>query len=207
MNFSSIQHVPEAHSLIQKATESANFTMPSDMLTCGLLKTLAATKIGGSFLELGTGTGLSTAWILDGMDNETSLISFDNDPELISIASKFLKDDSRLNLVVADGEDWIMENREKRFDYIFADTWHGKYLLLDETINMLKEGGLYIVDDMIPHENWPEGHKEKAENLVLALERREDVTISKLSWATGIIIASKKKGQNCLSSGLLKTSL
>jgi len=129
------------------------------------------------------------------MDNEVSLISFDNDPELISIASKFLKDDSRLNLVVADGEDWIMENWEKHFDYIFADTWHGKYLLLDETINMLNVGGLNIVDDMIPQVNWPEAHKEKAEKLVLALERRVDLILSKLSWATGIIIVTKKKAR------------
>ena len=47
--------------------------MPSDPLTCTLLRTLAASKPGGQFLELGSGTGLSTAWLLDGMDARATL--------------------------------------------------------------------------------------------------------------------------------------
>jgi hypothetical protein len=33
------------------------------------LRTLAASKPAGRFLELGTGTGVATAWLLDGMDH------------------------------------------------------------------------------------------------------------------------------------------
>ncbi len=195
MNDSSIQNQPEAYTLIQRATEAAKFTMPSDKLTCGLLKTLAASKPGGKFLEFGTETGLSTAWILDGMDPSSSLLSFDNDASLIDIAEQFLGQDTRLSLAVADGEDWINENSEKRFDYIFADTWHGKYLMLDETLDMLKEGGLYILYDMLSQENWPDGQEEKAEKLVDELGEREDIFLSKLSWATGVIIETKKKSR------------
>lgn len=32
-------------------------------------------------------------------------------------------------------------------DFIFADTWHGKYLMLAEVLDMLNPGGLYIIDD------------------------------------------------------------
>jgi hypothetical protein len=60
---------------------------------------------------LGTRTVLSKICILDGID-EAKLISSENNPEFISIASKFLKDDSRLKLVVADREDWIIKNLE-----------------------------------------------------------------------------------------------
>ena len=62
------QKYPLAYNAIKKATEAHGFDMPSEVLTCSLLKTLAATKPGGKFLELGTGTGLATTWILDGMD-------------------------------------------------------------------------------------------------------------------------------------------
>ena len=186
------QKIPVAYFDIDIATKESGFTMPSDILTCSLLKTLATSKPSGKFLELGTGTGLSTAWILDGMDSNSSLISFDNEKNLLDIAQKFLGQDVRLKLVLSDGEAWVKNNLGQKFDYIFADTWHGKYLLLDEVLEMLNQGGLYIVDDMLPQPNWPDGHQEKAINFVKHLESRNDLVMTKQNWATGIIIAVKK---------------
>jgi predicted O-methyltransferase YrrM len=186
------QRLPQAYLAIDTLTKSSGFTMASDPLTCSLLRTLAAAKPGAALLELGTGTGLSTAWILDGMDGQSTLISIDNDPQFLEIARSRLANDQRLQLVLTDGADWVAANAGQQFDYIFADTWHGKYLLLDEVLAMLKKGGLYIIDDMLPQPNWPEGHHEKAIKLVETLEARGDLLLTKQVWATGIIIAVKK---------------
>ena len=186
------QPVPEFYFDIDEATKESGFTMPSDILTCSLLRTLASSKPGGEFLELGTGTGLSTSWILDGMDSTSTLVSLDNDKTLLQITKKFLGYDTRLNLVLTDGEKWVTANTAQRFDYVFADTWHGKYILLDQVLDMINKGGFYIVDDMLPQSNWPEGHKEKAINFVKHLEGRNDFNLVKQHWATGIIIAVKK---------------
>ena len=188
---SEIQNVPRSYYAVDRATKEMGFTMPSDILTCSLLKTLAASKPNGKFLELGTGTGLSTAWILDGMDENSTLISIDYDSKLQEIAQKHLGNDTRLSLKCIDGEAWVKENLNQKFDYIFADTWHGKYLMLDEVLEMLNIGGLYIIDDMLPQENWPEGHAEKAMALEKYLEKRTDLKLTKLHWATGIIVAVK----------------
>ena len=192
MNQEINQAYPKAYWDIDKATIQSGFTMASDALTCSLLKTLAVTKPAGKFLELGTGTGLSTSWILDGMDAASTLISIDNDDRFLVIAQQFLGDDKRLELVCIDGADWFEQNKHLKFDYIFADTWHGKYLLLDEAIAMLNPGGLYIIDDMLPQPNWPEGHHEKAIKLVEVLEQRTDLVLTKQCWATGIVIGVKK---------------
>jgi predicted O-methyltransferase YrrM len=186
------QSIPDSYFDIDKATKENGFTMPSDILTCSLLRTLAASKPASKFLELGTGTGLSTSWILDGMDSNSSIISFDNDESLLLIAQTFLGHDKRLNLIQSDGEEWIQTNLGQKFDYVFADTWHGKYLLLEEVLEMINKGGFYIVDDMLPQPNWPEGHQEKAINFVKYLESRNDLVVTKQHWATGIIIAVKK---------------
>lgn len=186
------QPVPNAYFAIDKETKEMGFSMPSDIQTCSLLRTLAATKPHGTFLELGTGTGLSTSWILDGMDNNSTLVSLDNDETLLAIAQKYLGNDPKLTLINSDGEIWVKNNSKQKFDYIFADTWHGKYLLLEEVLAMLKTGGLYIVDDMLPQDNWPEGHADKAINFVKYLESRNDLVLTKQHWATGIIIAVKK---------------
>ena len=185
------QKLPKTYTDIVESTKSSGFTMASDILTCSLLRTLAASKSSGKFLELGTGTGLSTSWILDGMDNKSSLISIDNEPLFLEIAKNKLGIDNRLSLILTDGGMWVEENKSQKFDYIFADTWHGKYLLLDEVLSMLNKGGLYIIDDMLSQPNWPEGHQEKAKKLVAYLESREDLLLTKQVWATGIIIAVK----------------
>ncbi|MGQ7857600.1 O-methyltransferase [Pedobacter sp. WC2501] len=186
------QNYPKAYQQIDTATKASGFDMASDVLTCSLLKTLAATKPSGKFLELGTGTGLSTSWILDGLDEHSTLTSIDNDAKFLAIAKDFLSGDERLTLVETDGAEWIEKNKDKKFDYIFADTWHGKYLLLDEAISMLNKGGLYIIDDMLPQQNWPEGHQEKAIKLIKDLESRDDLLLTKQVWATGIVIGVKK---------------
>lgn len=185
------QNYPVNYLAINEATKQSGFTMASDPKTCSLLKTLAASKPGGKLLELGTGTGLSTAWILEGMDSASVLTSIDNDPVFLDIAKQYLKDE-RLHLINQDAGEWIRDNKDLRYDYIFADTWHGKYLMMEETLAMLNPGGLYILDDMLPQANWPEGHQEKALKLLETLDNRVDLNLTRQCWATGIVIASKK---------------
>jgi len=186
------QLLPKTYEAILRATQAMGFTMASDILTCSLLRTLAASKPSCKFLELGTGTGLSTAWILDGMDATSTLVSIDNDPMLLKIAKDNLGFDARLNSVLTDAGKWIEENKHQKFDYVFADTWQGKYSMLDDVLGMLNKGGLYILDDMLPQPNWPDGHQEKVTALITYLETKKDLLLTKQVWATGILVATKK---------------
>jgi len=183
--------LPKEYLSIKEFTEASGFTMASDILTGSLLRTLAVTKPASKFLELGTGTGLSTSYILDGMDKHSTLISIDNDKEFLSIARKYLGGDTRLSLEEIDGEKWVTNNLKSKFDFIFADTWHGKYLLLNEVLSMLNPGGIYFIDDMLPQQNWPDGHSDKVDKLVWELEQKSDFKITKQVWSTGIIICVK----------------
>ena len=79
---------PPAYAGIAERTRELGFTMPSDPKTGSLLKVLAASKPGGMILELGTGTGLATAWLLAGMDRSAHLISVDIDPTVQSVAAR-----------------------------------------------------------------------------------------------------------------------
>jgi len=192
MTENTTQRYPASYERIDLATRESGFTMASDVHVGAFLKTLAASKPGGKFLELGTGTGLSTSWILDGMNSSASLVSVDNDPAVLGIAKQYLGNDPRLKLEESDGAGWIEQNRHLKFDFIFADTWHGKYLMLEEVLDMLNPAALYIVDDMLPQENWPDGHQEKVIALVKKLKDRTDLLIAELHWATGVIVAVKQ---------------
>jgi predicted O-methyltransferase YrrM len=185
---------PEVISAIWADTKACGFEMASDSLSCSLLRTLSASKPGGRFLELGSGSGLSTAWILDGMDANSRLTTVDNDAALLAILKKYLGDDQRLEVVCTEGEVWIgTQKHQPVYDFIFADTWPGKYRLLEEVLEMIKPGGFYVIDDMDYRPDWPDGHAEKATNLISKLEQRNDFHLTKMSWASGLIIAVKKQ--------------
>ncbi len=181
---------------IASAADTIGFTISSDTLTGSLLRTLAASKPSGMLLELGTGVGMGTAWLLDGMDAASKLITVDRNAETTAVAKRFFGHDTRVTFQFADGAAFIQSSREQghSFDLIFADMIPGKFSLLDETLSLLKKGGLYIVDDLLPSSSWPQEHQEHQSNvdhLIASLESRPDLRITKLNWSVGLIIAAK----------------
>ncbi|WP_437869840.1 O-methyltransferase [Sorangium sp. So ce363] len=175
---------------IERATAEIGFAMASDRQTGSMLRTLAAAK-SGAFLELGTGTGISTCWILDGMNAISTLVSVEHDEKVQAVACQHLGDDPRLTLKNMDGEAFLRSALGQQFELVFADTWPGKYYALDEALSLIKPGGLYVIDDMLPQPNWPDDHAPKVAELIAALERRQDLVLTKLCWSSGLIIATR----------------
>ncbi len=184
--------IPVQYEDILNETKRLAFTMASDLQTGSLLKTLVASKPSAKILELGTGSGLATSWLLSGMDANARLVTVDNNQVLINIAKQYLPDE-RIHFVCADGYEWILSYTGELFDFIFADAMPGKYDLFEETFAFVKEGGFYLIDDMLPQPNWPESHADKVERFIHQLEKRTDVILTKLNWSTGIIIVTKVK--------------
>jgi predicted O-methyltransferase YrrM len=83
-------NLPSMLKNIEAETQALGFAMASGRKTGAFLRTLAAVMPGGSVLELGTGTGLATCWLLDGMDEAASLITVDNDESVVAVARKHL---------------------------------------------------------------------------------------------------------------------
>ena len=190
-----INELPKGYAEILTASQEMGFSMPSDRQTGALLQILAGAKPDGNVLEIGTGTGLATAWLLAGLDAEATLVSIDNEPTCQAVAERVLGHDARLTLVCADAGVWL-ENAEKQsVDLIFADAWPGKYANLDATLRLLRPGGFYVIDDMLPQLNWPDGHGDNVDKLVADLESRADLQIVKLTWSTGILITTKKNNK------------
>ena len=194
MNDQSNLKTPSIVEDILADTTKIGFQMTSEPLTGSLLATLAASKPAGSFLELGTGTGISTAWLLDGMDKNSKIVTVESDSAVVSIAQKHLGYDQRLSFCIEDAEAFLkrIEKRSQQFDFIFADAWVGKYSHLEVTLHALKVGGLYFIDDMLPQANWAEGHEHHVASLISKLEDRPDLMLTKLNWASGIIVAVKQ---------------
>jgi predicted O-methyltransferase YrrM len=112
---------------IKERTTDLQFSMASEPLVGAMLRTLAASKPGGGFLELGTGTGIATAWLLEGMDARSTLISVDSDGTVQQVARDSLGADGRLTLVTFGGLEFLLGQPAESFDLVFADAMPGKY--------------------------------------------------------------------------------
>lgn len=113
MDDSTIFDTPNVYPEIMRKSEEIDFSMGSDLYEGSLLKTLITSKPKGRFLELGTGTGLSLSWMVQGIDDNSSLITIDNDSQFIEIAKEHLGNDRRIQILCEDGVRWIKITRVK----------------------------------------------------------------------------------------------
>ena len=186
--------LPPALSQIEADTKAVGFGMGSERTAGALLRTLAASKPSGQFLELGTGTGISTVWLLDGMDADSRLMTVDTDAACVEIARRHLGQDNRVEFHVMNGSAFLAGLTDRQFDLIFADTWPGKFWDLDAALALLRSGGFYVIDDLLPQPNWPEGHAPKVDALIRDLAGRTELTICPMAWSSGLLLAVKSGG-------------
>ena len=194
MNDSEIRRQPSAVVGILDDTEALGFNMASEPKVGSLLAVLAASKPAGRFLELGTGTGHGTAWLLAGMDGAATLDTVDTDAKVVAVAQRHLGSDSRVSFHVMDGAQFIGQSAPSQFDLIYADAWPGKFSYLEEALSLLRPGGMYVIDDLLPQPNWPEGHAPKVPTLIDDIERHGDFTTVRLAWASGLMLVVRRAG-------------
>jgi predicted O-methyltransferase YrrM len=178
---------------IMERTKELGFSMASEPLVGAALRMLAASKPGGRFLELGTGTGIATAWLADGMHEGSTLISVDTDISVQQVARDALGADKRLTFVTAGGAQFLRAQALQSFDLVFADAMPGKYEVLETALGVIKIGGFYVIDDMLPQSNWPEGHAAKVPVLIDRLATDPRFEILPLVWASGVIVAVRAR--------------
>lgn len=176
---------------IEAATTTLGFSMASTRETGALLRALARENRVVNVLELGTGTGMATCWMLDGLGDDGHLVTVDIDPVVQQVAKINLGHDPRLVFVEEDGSEFLRQPAGLRFDLIFADAMPGKFTELDEALSLLADGGVYVGDDLLPQDNWPEGHAPKVPVYIETMRARPELSVEYWEWSSGILLARK----------------
>jgi predicted O-methyltransferase YrrM len=155
---------------LRRRAAREGFEASSEPEVGDLLAALAASKPDGMFLELGTGAGLGTACLLSGMSGTARLVTVELS-EALSQAAQEEINDPRVEWVIADGGPWLAARQpgQRRYDMVFADAWPGKFTHLDEALDLVADGGLYVVDDLLPQPNWPASHRASVDALTARL--------------------------------------
>jgi predicted O-methyltransferase YrrM len=180
------------HEILEKSSEM-HFGMLSDLKTGSFLRTLCASKPNANILELGTGTGLSLCWIAEVANEESIIISIDNDDKFQSIAREVFQGDTRIEFLCLDANDWLKNYSQLKFDIVFADAWPGKFENLDEALDLIVIGGFFLIDDLLPQANWPDKHQQNVDRLFQYLINRKDFVYTTFNWSTGLMLFTKIK--------------
>jgi predicted O-methyltransferase YrrM len=177
---------------ILEETRALGFQGASEHRTGALLRVLAASRPGGSLVELGTGTGAGTCWLLDGMDPSARLTSVDRDATAQGVARKHLGADPRLSLVLGDVAAFLRGQPPGSADLVFADAWPGKFEAMETALGLLRPGGLYVADDFLPQPNWPEGdHAGRVAGWLAALPDGGRYRGVAMNWASGLAVVAR----------------
>jgi predicted O-methyltransferase YrrM len=128
------------------------------------------------------------------MDATATLDSIDTDEAVVAVARRHLGSDRRVTFHVMDGAAFLRKEGLLPFDVIYADAWPGKFSDLDEALWLLRPGGVYVIDDLLPQANWPEGHAPKVPVLIDEIERRSEFSTVRLAWASGLMLVARRAG-------------
>lgn len=182
---------PPALAAIVADTVAAGMPFASDSRIGALLRVLAASKPGGNLLEIGTGTGIGTAWMLDGMDGEAHLTSIEANGRWAAIAAKHLRSDRRLTLLEADAFSWFGGQASESYDLVFADAMPGKFDGFEALWRLMRRGGIYVIGRLQPQADWPAGHEARVASLLDMLDARQGARLARLAWSSGVAVAAK----------------
>ena len=140
---------------------------------CYFLELITKVSKAKKILEIGTFTGLSTLSMAIGLPDDGSLIALDKNIETNLKAQGFFKkanQDKKIKTIVKPALETLEELKDDNliFDIIFIDADKNNYKnYYDKVIQMTKQGGLIIIDNVLWHgEVADEENNKKFTNII-----------------------------------------
>jgi predicted O-methyltransferase YrrM len=185
--------LPDGVVAAQARAAAAGFALSCEPGVGRLLAALAAAvPPRGRILEMGTGVGVGTAWIVSGLSgrDDVEVVSVEIDAETSQRAQQgawprfvSLRVGNILDLLAPLGS----------FDLIFADAQGGKWEGFDRTIAAVRPGGILLVDDMTPPTWLNDKHRMHTAKVRTTLLTHPSLAAAELAEASGMILATRRR--------------
>jgi predicted O-methyltransferase YrrM len=157
-----------------------------------LLATLcAAVPPDGRILELGTGAGVGTAWLVHGLGGRTDarVLTVEKERSTAALAGE-AGWPAWVDIRVGDALDLLPTLG--RFDLVFADAQGGKWTGLDRTIAALAPGGVLLVDDMDVSRSYRADFTEALDRVRRTILGDPRLVAVELPVSSGLILATRR---------------
>jgi predicted O-methyltransferase YrrM len=112
------------------------------------LAVLAAGCHGGRIAEIGTGTGIGSAWMISAMPQDCTLVTVEIDPERAAASAALFEADRRVTVLAGDAAELIPPLAP--FDLLFADGGWRDPAGLASLVDLIRVGGQLVMDDVTP---------------------------------------------------------
>ena len=118
------------------------------------LRLLAAVASAKSVVEIGTGTGVSTLWLLRGMRRDGVLTSVDLVPEHQRLARQAVTEagfaSNRVRLIAGQALDVLSRLADAQYDLVFCDADPAAYpAYLEEALRLLRPSGTVVFAQLL----------------------------------------------------------
>lgn len=177
-------------------------TAPVTPATGAALRMLAASVAARSVAEIGTGTGVSGLWILDGMGPDGVLTTIDVEPEIQREARRAFESGgrarSRTRIIRGRASDVLPRMAARSYDMVVLDVEpEESAALIDQALRMLRVGGVLAVTRALWNDHVADPARRDpatvaARELGKALREREDLLTSLLPVGDGLLVAVRR---------------
>ncbi|GAA0480902.1 hypothetical protein Aca07nite_85990 [Actinoplanes capillaceus] len=185
--------VPALVTTAWRRAAELDFPMSCEDPAGPLLATLAAAvPSGGRVLELGTGAGVGSSWLVSGLTGRTdaTVTTVELDAGL---AAAVRAADWPPFVEILTGDACALLPTLGTFDLIFADAPAGKWEGLDLTLAALSPGGVLIVDDMDPTRYPEPEHRANVTRVEETLANHPDLVSVQLPVGSGFTLATRRR--------------
>lgn len=177
-------------------------TAPVTPATGAALRMLAASVAARSVAEIGTGTGVSGLWILDGMGPDGVLTTIDVEPEIQREARRAFESGgrarSRTRIIRGRASDVLPRMAARSYDMVVLDVEpEESAALINQALRMLRVGGVLAVTRALWNDHVADPARRDpatvaARELGKALREREDLLTSLLPVGDGLLVAVRR---------------
>jgi predicted O-methyltransferase YrrM len=159
--------------------------------TGAYLRQLAHQIKAQSVVEIGTGSGVGSLWLLEGMLSSGTLTSIDDEMEHTSIAKLALADadiaQSRVRLITNSVMDVMTKLTDRAYDLVvFRYNPEDLSFAISEAHRILRSGGVFVVDNFFGGSKVPDPAQRDPKTVALR-EAGKLVKADTESWVTSLI--------------------
>lgn len=163
-----------------------------------LLTILARSMSARAVVEIGTGAGISTAYLLRGMDPHGVVTTIDREREHHQAAKETLKEcgfgPERVRMITGQALDVLPRLADSAYDLVLVDAKKSEYVeYFEHALRLLRPGGMVIFDNALWHHRVADPAQRDPETtavrqMLKAVRDNEDVTCALVPAGDGLLI-------------------
>jgi predicted O-methyltransferase YrrM len=185
--------IPPLVAKAQSVADRGQWRLSSEPRTGALLRTLAASKPAGRILEVGSGLGVGSGWLLAGMDGQARLTGLEIHAKVAGICRELLAADPRAEIITTNATTWLEQYEGPPFDLVFIDTTEAKFHRRDVIFKNMADGAIFVADDLLPGDTWTPDHPERVDRFRKEILTEPGLVVTMMDWASGLVVGAYRR--------------